>query len=50
MKPKSEKVKEQTSESEKRRKARERLKALGLNAIIGDIVSPIDVKWKAMED
>jgi prevent-host-death family protein len=29
--------------------ARQRLRELGKKAIIGDVVSPIDVEWKAMK-
>jgi prevent-host-death family protein len=33
---------------DKRGKSREILRELGKNAIIGDILSPIDEEWKAM--
>jgi prevent-host-death family protein len=33
---------------DKRGKSREILRELGKNAVIGDILSPIDEEWKAM--
>lgn len=29
--------------------AREKLKELGKNAVLGDIISPIDVQWKSLQ-
>ena len=32
-----------------RKIAREKLKKLGKNAVLGDIISPIDVQWEALQ-
>lgn len=29
--------------------AREKLKAIGKSAVLGDVISPIDVEWKAVQ-
>ena len=33
-----------------REKARERLKEIGKNAVLGDVISPIDAQWKVLSE